>query len=254
MTLSNIEMAAAQRFDVVLDEFIQDLNIPVMAFNCLKTAVSVGLLYMTNTVSAMPAVYTVLVSIYTGTMGTLWSLGAGSLSGLTWLSTSAGTFGTGVVTNIVTPLVGFIKPYVAKVVIDEASKAFKPVNATEFKHTTDAETEKAQREVNKQIANLAEEKVPGTGNYMQLFLKNFSIREIWNCIRDFLFCIIPFLCKMLCCNICKFKKQKAIIPPKEKGNDNINVIAVKKEGVNRVRNKSPGPPRRKSKSEFYIIE
>ena len=249
MTLSTIEMAAAQRFDVVLDEFIQDLNIPVMAFNCLKTAVMV---FLANTVSAMPAVYTVLVSFYTGIMGTLWSVGAGSFSDLTWLSTSAGTFVTGVVTNIVTPLVGFIKPYVAKVVIDEASKAFKPVNATEFKHTTDAETEKAQREVNKQIANLAEEKVPGTGNYMQLFLKNFSIREIWEYFWKFIICIGAF-CKMLCCNICKFKKQKVltIIPPKEKGNDNINVIAVKKEGVNRARNKSP---RRKPKSEFYIIE
>lgn len=207
----------AERFGIVFNSLLQDINLPVMAFNCLKAAMSVGFVCIAKTVSAMPAVHTVLVSIYAGTIGTLGSLGAGTLSGLTALTTSAGTFGAFLTTNVVTPMMPFIMPFIGTVARDEAFKAFKPANNT-TDNTFDVETEKAKREVNKQISNLVEEKVPGTGNWMQVFLKNFSIREIWNCIRDFLI-FITTVCGM-CCNICKFKKHKVLTipPPQERRN------------------------------------
>jgi hypothetical protein len=131
----------------------------------------------------------------------------------------------------------------------KASKAFKQANTTTTDYTVDIDAEKAKREVNKQIANLAEEKVPGTGNLMQVFLKNFSIREIWNCIRDFLIyiiticrdfliCIITICGNMLCCNMRKTEKQEVLTipPPKEEGTKQVK---QEKKTTRRGRAKSP---------------
>ena len=219
-------MENAEGCGIIFNSLLQEINLPVMAFNCLKAAMSVGFVYMVNTVTTMPAV---LLSIYAGTIGTLGSLGAGALSGLTALTTSVGTFGAGVATKVITPMMTFIASFIGTVARDEAYKAYDQTKTnktvTDNAQTVDVEVEKAKKSMFRQFANFCEEKCPGSGEFVFLVLCTIPsaiFKKLFN----------------MCCNSEKNKKEAPtkIDPP----------APVKKEGDltpvkrTRARNKSPG--------------
>jgi hypothetical protein len=126
-------------------------------------------------------------------------------------------------------------PFITQLLPDEASKAFKQANTTtDNTYTFDVEAEKAKREVNQQIANLAEETVTGTGNWMQVFLQIFPIPKIVSIVWSFLI----FITTVCGCNMRKTEKQEVLtIPlPKEEGTKQVK---QEKKTTRRGRAKSP---------------
>jgi hypothetical protein len=190
---------------------------PALANVAFQVAVAgIGSAFMT-----VAGKYGGIVTMFTGSLssvtGTLGSVAAGALSGLSGLVTAAGT-------SVVTPLLGFIKPFLGKVVIDEAYKAYDHTKTnktvTENVTTVDVEAEKAKREVIMQVAKFCEGKIPGSYNFVYCFLTLFSSAIVTN------------VCNM-CCYSRKNKKEAKIDPPAE--------VAVTPTKRNRNRNKSPAP-------------
>lgn len=188
---------------------------PAVANVAFRVAVA-GIGYAFTTVAGT---YGGVVTMFTGSLssvtGTLGSVAAGALSGLSRLVTAAGT-------SVVTPILGFIKPFLGKVVIDEAYKAYDDTKTnktvTENVPTVDVEAEKAKREVIMQVAKFCEEQIPGSYNFVYCFLILFSSPIFTN------------MCNM-CCYFRKNKKEAKIEPPAE--------VAVTPTKRTRARGKSP---------------
>jgi hypothetical protein len=187
---------------------------PALANAAFRVAMA-GIGYAVTTVAGK--VVTMLTGSLSSVTGTLGSVAAGALSGLSGLVTAVGT-------NVVTPIFSLIKPFIGKVVIDEAFKAHTKTNktVTENVPTVDAEVEKAKKSTFRKFANFCEEICPGSGDFV--FLVLYSIPGA----------IFTKLFNM-CCNCEKGKKEARtkIDPPAE--------AAVTPTKRTRARNKSPAP-------------
>jgi hypothetical protein len=114
-----------------------------------------------------------IVSWITGALssvaGVFGPLATGAVSGLSGLV--AGT--AGVLTKVGTQIMTHISPFLGTVARDEAYKAYnqtKNITNNDNTHTVDVEYEKVQRELIKQIANEAEKKYAGSGNWVYWIL------------------------------------------------------------------------------------
>jgi hypothetical protein len=165
-----------------------------VAFKVAVAGIGSAFTYVAGTYGGVVTMFTASLSSVTGALG---CVAAGALSGLSGLVTAAGT-------SVVTPLLGLIKPFLGKVVIDEAYKAYDKTNktVTENVPTVDVEAEKAKREVIMQVAKFCEEKIPGSYNFVYCFLILLSS---------------PIFTNM--CNMCSYfrknKKEAKIEPPAE---------------------------------------
>jgi len=186
-----------------------------VAFQVAVAGIGSAFTYVAGTYGGVVTMFTGSLSSVTGTLG---SVAAGALSGLSGLVTAVGT-------NVVTPLLG-INPFLGKVVIDEAYKAYDHTKTnktvTENVPTVDAEVEKAKKSTFRKFANFCEEICPGSGDFV-----------------FFVLCSIPsVIFKKLfnmCCNSEKGKKEARtkIDPPAE--------VAVTPTKRTRARGKSPAP-------------
>jgi hypothetical protein len=186
--------------------------LPNVAFHVAKTCIGSAVMYFAGK-------YGGVVTMFTGSLSsvTLGSVAAGALSGLSRLVTAART-------SVVTPILDLIKPFLGKVVIDEAYKAYDHTKVnktvTENVPTVDVEAEKAKREVIMQVAKFCEGKIPGSYNFVYCFLTLFSSAIVTN------------MCNM-CCYFRKNKKEAKIDPPAD--------VAVTPTKRTRTRGKSPAP-------------
>jgi len=183
-----------------------------VAFQVAKAGIGWAVMYVAGK-------YGGVVTMFTGSLSsvTLGSVAAGALSGLSRLVTAART-------SVVTPILSLINPFLGKVVINEAYKAYDDTKTnktvTENVPTVDVEAEKAKREVIMQVAKFCEEKIPGSYNFVYCFLTLFSSAIVTN------------MCNM-CCYFRKNKKEAKIDPPAD--------VAVTPTKRTRTRGKSPAP-------------
>jgi hypothetical protein len=193
---------------------------PALANAAFRVAMA-GIGYAFTTVAGKyGGVVTMLTGSLSSVTGTLGSVAAGALSGLSGLVTAVGT-------NVVTPIFGLIKPFLGKVVIDEAYKAYDHTKTnktvTENVLIVDAEVEKAKKSTFRKFANFCEEIFPGSGD--PIFVLLCSIPTV----------IFKKLFDM-CCNSEKGKKEARtkIDPP-------AKVAVTPTKRTRAARGKSPAP-------------
>jgi len=199
--------------DTEIAEKIMDLApaLANVAFHVAKACIGSAFMYVAGKYGGVVIMFTGSLSSVTGALG---SVAAGALSGLSGLVTAART-------SVVTPILSLINPFLGKVVINEAYKAYDDnKTVTENVPTVDVEAEKAKREVIMQVAKFCEGKIPGSYNFVYCFLTLFSSAIVTN------------MCNM-CCYFRKNKKEAKIDPPAD--------VAVTPTKRTRTRGKSPAP-------------
>jgi len=162
------------------------------------------------------------LSSVAGVFGPLATGAVSSLSGLV-----AGT--AGVLTKVGTQIMTNISPFLGTVARDEAYKAYnqtKNITNNDNTHTVDVEYEKVQRELIKQIANEAEKKYAGSGDWIYFILSS-----------------IPGAFKIYKFFTTKKKQDQTNTPQTAPVDENVAVTPTKRT---RARSKSPA---RKSKSK-----